>query len=82
MAGELELEDYADGSLRAPLMSAEILGTHGIGSEAQRPARLERQINSAANGVSEGVLVAKRRLRREVRNTDQSMGPDFETATS
>ena len=80
--GELELEDDANGGLWAPLVSAEILGTDGIGSDTQRPARLEWQVNSAAKGVSEGMLVAKRRLRREVRDPDQSMGPHFETTTS
>ena len=79
---ELELEDDADGSLRAPLVSAEILRAHRISSDTQRPAGLEGQVNSAAKGVSEGVLIAKGRLRREVRDTDQGMGPDFEAATS
>ena len=82
MRGELELEDDADGSLRAPLVSAEILGTHSIGTHTQRPARLEGQINSATESVSEGVLVAKGRLRGEVRDTDQGMGPEFKAATS
>jgi len=79
-ATKLEFKDHADGGFGAPLVGAEILGADGVGADAQRPAGLEGQVDTAAEGVGDGMLVAERRLGSEVGIADESMGPKFQTA--
>jgi len=62
------------------LVRAEILGADGVGADTQRPAGLEGQVDTAAEGIGDGVLIAERRLRGEVGIADQSVSPNFQAA--